>query len=159
MNAWLGVLASGATRGDVLVGFSQSAEFEADTLSTGGDENNAEAYRLYVAALNRVPDANGEAYWSSQLANGASPTQVAQSFVGSAEFQQDYGGFSLIDFISAVYQNVLHRSPDPAGQNSWLSFLQQGGSQASMLVGFSDSIENRAQTAGATHANWVFILS
>jgi hypothetical protein len=159
LQYWMGQLASGATRGDVLTAFSQSPEFESDTLSTGGTTNNAEAYRLYVAALNRIPDAAGEAYWSSQLANGATPTQVAQGFVNSPEFQQDYGTMSPSDFVAALYQNVLHRAGDPGGEEYWTNQLKQGVSQASVVVGFSDSIENMAQTAAATHANWVFIPS
>jgi hypothetical protein len=35
--------------------------------------------------------------------------------------------------------------------------LQNGLSEASVLINFSDSSENRILTAGATHANWVFI--
>jgi hypothetical protein len=32
-------------------------------------------------------------------------------------------------------------------------------SQATAIVGFADSLESRAMTSGATHANWVFINS
>jgi hypothetical protein len=52
---------------------------------------------------------------------------------------------------------VLHRAGDPGGQQFWTAQLQGGASQASVLVGFSDSPENRAQTANATHDGWVFI--
>ena len=62
------------TRGDVLVGFSQSFEFKTQTLSTAGDSDDAEAYRLYTATLGRAPDASGHAYWAAQLAGGATPT-------------------------------------------------------------------------------------
>jgi hypothetical protein len=50
---------------------------------------------------------------------------------------------------------VLQRAPDAAGLQFWTNALQQGASEASVLVGFSDSLENRILTAGATHANWV----
>jgi hypothetical protein len=156
---WQNVLASGSSRGDVLLSFSQSAEFKAKMLSVAGDKNNAEAYRLYTAALNRVPDVGGQAYWAAQLAAGATPAQVAQSFINSAEFTQDYGNLSAGDFVTVLYQNVLHRPGDPGGQQYWTDTLMQGTSRASVLAGFSDSLENRLQTAGATHANWVFIPS
>jgi hypothetical protein len=156
---WAGQLAAGSTRGDVMLGFTQSPEYEAATISTGGDVNNAETYRLYEAALGRAPDQAGGAYWSAQLAAGTTPTQVAQGFVASPEFQQDYSALSPGDFVSALYQNVLHRAGDTGGIQYWTNILQQGGSQASVVVGFADSPENRAQTAGATHANWVFIPS
>jgi phospholipase/lecithinase/hemolysin len=156
-QSWDGALASGASRGALVVGFAQSEEYEADTISTAGDVNNAETNRLYQAALDRAPDVAGLTSWSSALANGATPTQVAQDFINSAEFQQDYGTLSASDFVSTLYENALHRAADPAGLQFWSNALQQGMSEASVIVGFSDSLENRVQTAGATHANWVFI--
>jgi plastocyanin len=159
LQYWAGVMAAGATRGSVMLSFSESSEFEADMLPVAGDANNAEAYRLYTAALNRAPDANGLAYWASQLASGVTPTQVAQGFISSAEFAQDYGSLNNNGFVTVMYGNVLHRAPDASGLQYWTNFMQQGGSEASVLVGFSDSLENRVQTAGATHANWVFMSS
>jgi hypothetical protein len=159
LQYWTGLLASGASRGDVLVGFSQSFEFESDTVSTAGTPENAEAYRLYTAALDRAPDPGGLAFWSAQLANGATPTQVAQGFIDSPEFQSDYASMTTSDFVAALYENILHRTGDPGGEAFWTGVLEKGGSEASVIVGFSDSIENIAQTAGATHANWVFIPS
>jgi hypothetical protein len=157
IQGWQNALTAGATRGQVMMGFAESPEGRADTLPIAGDKNNAEAYRLYQAAFNRAPDQAGENFWSSALANGATPSQVAQSFIGSAEFQQRYGALSTSDFVSTLYTNALHRPADPAGLQAWANAMQQGVSRADVLVGFSDSLENRVQTAGATHANWVFI--
>jgi uncharacterized protein DUF4214 len=154
---WQDQLASGISRGQVVLGFAESPENETDTLATAGDKNNAEAFRLYQATLNRAPDQAGQTFWSSALGNGATPEQLAQGFIGSAEFQQKFGSLSAADFVSQLYQNVLHRAGDPAGQQFWTTQLQQGASQASVVVGFSDGLENRAQTAGATHDDWVFI--
>jgi hypothetical protein len=156
---WEGLLAAGTSRGAVVLGFAESQENEANTISTAGDPNNAEAYRLYQTALDRAPDAAGEAYWSAALASGVTPTQMAQDFIDSAEFQQDYGSLSGSAFISQLYENALHRAADPSGLSYWTGLLQQGTSEATVLVGFSDSLENRLLTADATHANWVFISS
>lgn len=54
---------------------------------------------------------------------------------------------------------ALHRTPDAAGLQGWVNALRNGASEASVVVGFSDSLESRALTAGATHANSVFIPS
>jgi hypothetical protein len=159
VDAWAGLLAAGGSRGDVLLGFAQSAEFKANMLSIAGDKYNAEAYRLYVAALNRVPEPAGLAAWAAALASGMTPTQAAEGFVSSQEFLLDYGTLTISDFVTTLYRNVLHRAGDPAGQQAWTNALQQGASRAGVLLGFSDSLENRIQTAGATHANWVFIPS
>jgi hypothetical protein len=156
---WERVLALGASRGAVVLNFAESQESKANTLSTAGDVDSAEAYRLYQAALNRVPDLVGLSYWSSALTGGATPSQVAQNFINSPEYQKDYGALSASDFVATLYQNALHRAGDPDGQQFWTSKLQQGSSEAGVLIGFSDSLENRVQTASATHANWVFVPS
>ncbi len=157
-QAWTGALSAGTSRGSVLLGFAESAENRANTISMAGDVNDAEAYRLYQAALDRAPDTAGLSGWSAMLAAGTSPTQIAQGFLNSAEFQQKHGvALTAGDFVSTLYQNVLHRPADQAGLQAWTAALQQGISQATVLVGFSDSSENRLQTADATHANWVFI--
>jgi phospholipase/lecithinase/hemolysin len=154
---WGGALAAGTTRGAVLVGFAESQEYEADTISTAGDANNAEVDRLYKAAFNQAPDQAGLAYWSSVLSNGETPTQVAQGFASSPEFQADYGTLSPSDFVTALYQNTFGSAADPAGLQYWTSVLQQGASKATVLVDIADSLQSRVLTAGATHANWVFI--
>ena len=87
---------------------------------------------------------------------GASVDQVAQDFVDSAEFARAYGNLDPAGFMSQLYANVLHRAPDPAGQQSWLSALAGGTTEAHVLAGFADSNENRIATAGATHDAWVF---
>lgn len=156
---WENALAGGMSRGTVALGFAESQEYEADTLSTAGDNDNGEIYRLYGAAFGRTPDAPGQAFWSAALGAGATITQIAQSFVGSAEFQADYGGLGVDAFVTALYHNALGRAPDAAGLQAWTNALNGGASEASVLVGFSDSLENRVNTASATHANWVFIPS
>ena len=108
---WDNLLASGASRGTVVLGFAESQENEAKTVSTAGDENNAEVYRLYQAALNRMPDPGGLSFWSSTLAGGATPTQVAQDFINSPEFQQD----SWLTDLQRLCINVVPERAAPRG--------------------------------------------
>jgi hypothetical protein len=150
-------LNGGASRGSVTQAFAESQEEKAITLGTAGDHNNAEVFRLYQTAFHRTPDQAGEDYWAHALGGGSTLTQIAQSFIGSAEFQQTYGALSTSDFVSALYENALHRSADAAGFQAWTSAMAQGTSQANVIISFSDSPENRAQTAAATHDSWVFI--
>jgi hypothetical protein len=154
---WEDRLGAGASRGQVVAAFAESPENRSRTLSTAGDKHDAEAYRLYQAALGRAPDQSGQAFWSSTLASGATPAQVAQSFIASTEFQEHFGILDDNQFVSALYQNVLHRTGDVAGQQFWEDRLHAGTSRSDVMVGFSDGLENRMQTAGATHDGWVFI--
>lgn len=154
---WLNFANSGASRGAILEAFADSQENHRQLLPIAGDKNDAEATRLYQAALNRAPDDQGLATWSGKLAQGSTPEQVATGFVESAEFKQVYGTLSSSEFVTLLYKNVLHRTPDAPGLQNFVSALSNGASREQILVGFSDSTENRANTASATHDGWVFI--
>jgi len=108
-----------------------------------------ESYRLYKAAFDRAPDKAGLGYWMKTLDDGSSTaTNAAQGFINSQEFQNLYGANSSSDtFISKLYQNVLHRTPDAEGYAYWQSVINSGGGRAQVLVNFSDSGENIAQVA------------
>jgi len=154
---WLNFLNSGGSRGDMLGGFADSLENRKQTLTIAGDKNDAEATRLYQAALNRAPDDRGLDNFATALGHGASPEAVAKGFVDSTEFTQKYGALSPGDFVTQLYANVLHRAPDAAGLQNFVNALNNGASREQVLVGFSDSTENRVNTATATHDAWVFI--
>jgi hypothetical protein len=156
-QAWNNALASGMSRGEVLVGFAESQEDKADTITTAGDVYNAEIYRLYETGLGRAPDPGGLAGWTAMLASGVTPVHIAQDIIGSAEFQQDYGQLNANDFVAQLYKNGLDRAPDPLGLQNWVNALQAGATAASVLVSIADSNESRALSAIPTHANWVFI--
>ncbi len=145
------------SRGDALLAFSDSLENHLQTLPIAGSKDDAEATRLYQAAFNRAPDNAGLALWSGQLHQGLTTDQVAQGFVLSAEFAKTYGSLDSTGFVKQLYSNVLHRAPDVAGQQGWLSALAGGATRAHVLAGFADSNENRVATAGATHDAWVFV--
>jgi hypothetical protein len=116
-------------------------------LDIGG--NAGEAYRLYQAAFNRTPDKAGLGFWINAMDDGHGLADVAASFVNSAEFVQKYGaGTSDAQYVSALYQNVLHRAPDASGYGFWLQALHDT-SRAQVLADFSDSTENQTQVMSA----------
>jgi hypothetical protein len=154
---WGGLLSSGVGRGAVAVAISESPESQTRHLATTGDNNGGEIYRLYETAFARVPDLDAASFWSSVLGRGDTIGQVAQAVSGSTEFQAAYGGMSISDFVTAMYRNALHHAPDAAGLQYWSAAIQGGESRASVIVGFSDSLESRLASAAATHANWVFV--
>ena len=148
----------GASHEDALVSIADSAENRANLRSIAGDKNDGEATRLYQAALNRAPDSAGLSLFSTALSNGATPEQIARGFVTSTEFANNYGALtSPSDFVAQLYQNVLHRAPDAAGAQNFVNALNAGASRESVLVGLSDSTENRLNTALLTHDSWVFL--
>jgi hypothetical protein len=85
--------------------------------------------------------------------------QVAQGFVDSSEFTHLFAGLDTKGLVDQLYQYVLHRDPDPAGEQGWIGQLNAGASKAQVLLGFSDSLENRLNTSQATHDSWVYLPS
>ncbi|MCK0149801.1 DUF4214 domain-containing protein [Marivita sp. S6314] len=82
---------------------------------------------LYIAYFNRAPDAVGLFFWGNQLANGRSLTNIAEQFFDQPETRAVYGDLTDTDaFVTAVYQNVLGRSPDSGGMAFWMDVLESG---------------------------------
>ncbi|MBD0272269.1 MAG: DUF4214 domain-containing protein, partial [Acetobacteraceae bacterium] len=118
LAGWTGALNSGAlARPDVVLGFAESAEFKAATapaLANGlwaPDPDAVAVARVYLAALDRPPDAAGLAFWANALDSGAAtPQQLGAALVGSAEFAAKYGGAATnAAFVDLLYQNALDR--------------------------------------------------
>ncbi len=125
-----------------------------DTLFGGNvrqawDNVAGQVYRLYHATLDRDPDLAGFLNWHAQLyTGGRSVTDAAQGFVASREFTSVYGALDTVGFVTLLYLNVLHRSPDSAGLAHWTGLLDSGArSRAAVVTGFSDSNEYRQTSA------------
>lgn len=119
------------------------------------DENDAAAKvtRLYEAALDRLPDQLGLNFWIDHLHSGTSLSALGGAFVTSDEFTARFGSnTSNAQFVDLLYQNVLGRPADTAGRDFFVDHLNRGTSRADMLVAFSESVENKANTAGIVNA-------
>jgi hypothetical protein len=108
------------------------------------DSWEARVARLYRAAFARYPDAGGLQYQTAQAqAHGIIP--VADAFMASPEFRAKYGAApSDENYVTALYANVLGRTPDAAGYAFQLNALRTNTSRAQMLVNFAESPECRA---------------
>lgn len=114
--------------------------------------NAGDAYRIYQAAFDRTPDRPGLSYWVNQMDDGMPLSQVALNFILSPEFASTYGNINAMSnaqFINVVYDNVLHRAPDPSGFSYWMNDLTNGYPRHFMLAAFSQSAENQANVAAA----------
>ncbi|MBI3730767.1 MAG: DUF1800 family protein [Burkholderiales bacterium] len=109
-----------------------SVNLQIASLSTSiaaNDLNNI--IELYIAYFNRVPDANGLAYWITQFKNGSTIEQIGDSFYVAAIQDAALTGYSPnatnVDFVTNVYRNVLSRTPpDKAGLDYWTNSLANG---------------------------------
>jgi hypothetical protein len=121
------------------------------TLALDITGNAGQAYRIYQAAFDRVPDNGGLKYWIGRMDAGTTLLEVAAGFVYSAEFQALYGvNPTNAEFLTKLYRNVLHRDPEQAGFDWWLGELNAGRyNKITALAGFSESPENQAGVLNA----------
>ncbi len=95
---------------------------------------------LYVAFFNRVPDADGLAYWIGQFKSGMTLKQIAESFYNAGIQYSSLTGFSAsmtnADFVNVVYKNVLGRQSgaDSEGLAYWTNALESGAQSKGSLV-------------------------
>jgi len=125
------------------------------------NSQNADIAELYVAALGRLPDFAGLEHWEGLRSGGTSLQSIATSFIGSDEFNSrfaaaaapsDHGGPNDQAFVTAMYQNVLHRAPESAGFAFWTKNLANGMTRTDVLIDFALSAEDVANT-NATPGN------
>ncbi|MGI9611783.1 MAG: DUF4214 domain-containing protein [Acidimicrobiales bacterium] len=144
LNHWTSVLDNGKSRGEAMVGFSESDEFVAATV---GDISRVEQAgpiaRLYLAYFLRSPDAEGVQYW---ISTDLSYRAISDAFASSTEFQDRYGSLGNDAFVDLVYTNVLGRPADADGRAYWIGQVTRGVGRGQMMLSFSESSEFIAKT-------------
>ena len=106
-----------------------------------GDSSALVDVALLYGALERAPDLAGLDFWAQR---GLSPLDVAQGILQSAEWQAANGAQNDGAFVSGLYQHILGRAAEAAGQQYWEGLLAQGMSRAQVLLGVALSPEHRA---------------
>lgn len=153
-----GTSVSGGPEGgtDTLYSIEQ-LQFVDGVLSFDADGAAAQVMRLYDAALDRAPDQGGlEAHTRGLASGGLTLQQLANTFVGSAEFQARYGALSNQAFVEQLYRFSLNREGDPQGISAWTAALNAGMTRGQALVGFSESGEHRTLTSSTLAAGlWI----
>jgi protocadherin Fat 4 len=81
---------------------------------------------LYMALYDRAPDALGLYYWATYMSAGLDIDIITQAFIDSPEAIQIYGAApTAAEIVEKAYENVLQRTPDPAGAQFWTSLIEQ----------------------------------
>ena len=123
-------------------------QFSDKTIALDIEGNAGQAYRLYQAAFNRTPDVSGLTFQTHTLDDGWGLSAIAKNFIDSPEFSSTYGSLDNTQFVTQLYQNVLHRVPDASGLQYHVDHLNQGWARENILVGFSESPENQVAVIG-----------
>ena len=161
VSEWVYIVDTRQMDGTTLVkNFLNSAEFTGKNYS---DDDYVE--RLYEVVLQRKSEPSGKQYWISRLQSGSSRALIADQISHSPEFEMlcathgmAQGSHSLqyaktypkiAEFVTAYYQGLMNRKPDPDGLEYWCRSLVQGGSTAADITkGFLYSPEFRGRNQG-----------
>ncbi|MEM9969008.1 MAG: DUF4214 domain-containing protein [Pseudomonadota bacterium] len=82
---------------------------------------------VYVAYFNRAADAEGLYFWADALAEGTDLEGIAELFFEQVETRALYTDPNDTNaFVTAVYDNVLGRTPDQSGFEFWQGVLARG---------------------------------
>ena len=96
--------------------------------------------RIYRSVLGRSSDDAGRQYWVTGIENGTyNPDDVVLTILNSQEFV----GRNLNNeqYVTALYQAFLNRTPDSAGLANWVNALNNGASRQDIARGFAASAE------------------
>lgn len=167
---WRSRLSDGASREQVVVGFSESPEHVQKhiNLVNAGlwdiNEGLASISRLYFGMLERTPEAAGLVFYEDRLANGLTVQQVANNFSQSPEFLEKYGQLTEAAYVRQLYWNVLERSPTPLDVDYHVSRLATGATRGDVAAGFTEALEYQIKTLplvdhGIAIADAGFVLS
>lgn len=143
-------IATKAVGADHLVGVERVLFGDGSAVALDIDGAAGQTYRVYQAAFDRKPDIPGLSFWMFNMDNGVTLEAVARGFLESSEAIKLYGANPTAEeFVSKLYNNVLHRAPEQAGYDFWVNAIKLGFSRSELLAQFAESAENRAQVIGA----------
>jgi hypothetical protein len=133
LSGWINFLNQGVSRMQVTLDIESSAEYR--TIEVEG---------LYSKVLNRAADSAGLQAWVNFLMQGGTIDQAEAFFIASPEYlsQHSSGPWDNNGFVTAVYQTVLNRNPDPGGLQSWSQTLANGAAHATVALDIIGSQES-----------------
>ncbi|HVX14394.1 MAG TPA: DUF4214 domain-containing protein [Pirellulales bacterium] len=143
LAAWSALLDNGAPRADLATTLTHSAEYYHLVIQA--------AYAKY---LGRAADAQGLAAWTTLMQGGLSDELLEAGFIGSPEYYQHSGGTNKA-WVDAMYENLLGRAADPAGEAVWLAALANGESRTSVAYGFAASPEREAEVIRGDYSTYL----
>jgi uncharacterized delta-60 repeat protein len=133
LTFWSRLLDQGtATRADIAQAIETSLEYRTDVIET-----------LYERLLGRAVDPSGLNTWGNFLARGGTVEELEALLVGSAEYWA-HSGAATSGFVNAVYRDMLYRTPDSGGAQTWSQALGSGASGSAVAAAILRSPESNA---------------
>ena len=116
----------------------------------------ARAALAFEGILGRLPDAiNAGGY--GQIAEQSDAQTAARALLATPEGQADTANLSTSDFVTRLYENMLHRAPDAAGAAGWQADLDTGQlDRGTVVASFAGSSEAQQVNSAAFASGGVF---
>lgn len=101
--------------------------------------------KVYVAYYGRPADPGGLAYWAERLEQASGNlNEIIEAFANSAESEALFAAATHAERVTAIYQQLFNRDPDPGGLNFYTLQLQSGQmSQASIMLDVLNGAQNQ----------------
>ena len=131
LNQWAGMLDQGTSRQTVVEDIETSQEYRTDVVQN-----------LYQKLLHRAADSGGLANWLNTLNGGGTAEQVQAGIIGSDEYFNTRGGGTVSGFLDALYQDVLNRTIDSAGSQTWTQAINNGTPRTTVATDILASLES-----------------
>ncbi len=109
-----------------------SAEAFASVISRSREAVGQVVNDAYQTVLGRNAETTGKAFWVDRLQAGGRYDQLLADLAASGEFWGLSGGTNE-GFVTRVYEQLLHRAPDPAGLDYWVEKLEAGVSPRALV--------------------------
>jgi hypothetical protein len=138
----------------LLGSYTSQRQVVAAAFTTSGESRTRLVTGYFSQFLGRGASAGEIAGYVGQLAAGVSDEQVIVAFVSSGEYF-DHNGGSNMAYVTALYRDLLGRSPDSSSQQ-FLTGLNNGslsrGQLAAVLLG---SLEYRERLVGQIYQSYL----
>ncbi len=121
---WSGFLDRGGARAQEIATFQTSLEYREVVVNA--------AYRLI---LHRDADIDGKVFFANTLLHGVTVEQLQAVLAGSDEYFQQHAGSTNNGYLTALYQDLFHRTLDSGGQAFFLDLLQRHVLDRTQLAG------------------------
>ncbi len=143
LNFFTNMLTSGATPNDIVSLIWESAEHRGIQIDS-----------YYTTFLDRPADSFGRQTWINRMLNGMTEETVIGSFLTSPEYQILN---PLSDpFVTALYNDVLDRSPDTLGLTTFVTVLGNGtATPAGVVQSFLASQEYHLLVVNSFYTNFL----
>jgi hypothetical protein len=125
---WTRQLLTGTARAQVVAALWNSAE-----------HRGLEVDGLYAKYLHRAADPAGRAAWIRALRGGMGEDEVTRRLLTSKEFSRSHAAPAA--FVTALYVDMLGRTPDKRGLALWTAAARKGVGRAAIISAFQGSRE------------------